>query len=255
VATFPGFVPTFIQRFGERHGLRNPPRSGTLVATWDEITALFEWCDAGIEGFGPKFAKHFVAHFPMAGWLRAFVSTPAGLQRAALYAWKRVWPMVEFETEELRNGLVLTCALREGFRACEVFFRLMAEVHRELPVGIGCERNQVVASISPTGGQYLVTYGATAAANGRAEYAPEVIFGSLMKLGVSLSPRTVPPQWRLTESEARLVLELVEGASLRNAAKSLGVEYETARSHLKRAMSKAGVNRQVELVSAVLGLR
>jgi DNA-binding CsgD family transcriptional regulator len=62
----------------------------------------------------------------------------------------------------------------------------------------------------------------------------------------------------LTRQEARLALLLAEGSELREAAESLGIGYETARSHLRSALAKAGVRRQGQLVaqvvaSAVLG--
>src|SRR5262245_41159005 len=58
-------------------------------------------------------------------------------------------------------------------------------------------------------------------------------------------------RFHLTHSEARLVLHLVEGASLRSSAKTLGVTYETVRSYLKSAFLKTGTHRQAELVLKV----
>jgi DNA-binding CsgD family transcriptional regulator len=56
----------------------------------------------------------------------------------------------------------------------------------------------------------------------------------------------------LSHAEARLVVHLVAGASLRSCAKSLGIRYETARSYLKSAFLKTGTHRQTELVLRVL---
>jgi DNA-binding CsgD family transcriptional regulator len=55
-------------------------------------------------------------------------------------------------------------------------------------------------------------------------------------------------RFHLTHSEARLVLRLVEGASLKSSAETLGVTYETVRSYLKSAFLKTGTHRQAELV-------
>ena len=55
----------------------------------------------------------------------------------------------------------------------------------------------------------------------------------------------------LTAAEARLVVHLVAGASLRSCAKALGIKYETARSYLKSAFIKTGTHRQAELVLTV----
>ncbi len=55
-----------------------------------------------------------------------------------------------------------------------------------------------------------------------------------------------------TNAEARLVAALVAGASLQRAAGTLGVRYETARSTLKSAFGKLGVDSQARLVARVL---
>ena len=55
----------------------------------------------------------------------------------------------------------------------------------------------------------------------------------------------------LTPAEARLVVRLVAGASLRSCTKALGIKYETARSYLKSAFLKTGTHRQAELVLRV----
>ena len=57
----------------------------------------------------------------------------------------------------------------------------------------------------------------------------------------------------LTPAEARLVVHLVAGASLRSCAKALGIKYETVRSYLKSAFRKTGTHRQSELVLMVFG--
>ncbi|MEP7353830.1 MAG: helix-turn-helix transcriptional regulator [Acidobacteriota bacterium] len=55
-----------------------------------------------------------------------------------------------------------------------------------------------------------------------------------------------------TEAEARLACRLASGDSLAAAAAHLKVSINTVRSHLQKALSKAGVNRQAELVLLVL---
>jgi DNA-binding CsgD family transcriptional regulator len=69
--------------------------------------------------------------------------------------------------------------------------------------------------------------------------------------------RGVPPadflqdRFDLTPAEARLVVHLVAGASLRSCATALGIKYETVRSCLKSAFRKTGAHRQAELVLKV----
>jgi DNA-binding CsgD family transcriptional regulator len=55
----------------------------------------------------------------------------------------------------------------------------------------------------------------------------------------------------LTPSQARLVIHLTAGHSLRSSAKALGVKYETVRSYLKPVFQKTGTHRQAELVLTV----
>ncbi|HEV7434163.1 MAG TPA: helix-turn-helix transcriptional regulator [Pseudorhizobium sp.] len=67
-----------------------------------------------------------------------------------------------------------------------------------------------------------------------------------------------PPQWHaaadavssefsLTEAEKRLLIILLSGSPLAEAARSLGVSANTAKSHLSNIFSKTGVHRQSEL--------
>ena len=55
----------------------------------------------------------------------------------------------------------------------------------------------------------------------------------------------------LTPAEARIVLRLVAGDSLRCAANALGITYETVRTYLKSTFRKTGTHRQAELVLTV----
>jgi len=58
-------------------------------------------------------------------------------------------------------------------------------------------------------------------------------------------------RFELTPTEARLVVHLVAGASLRSCAKALGIKYETVRSYLKSVFRKTATHRQAELVLTV----
>lgn len=63
---------------------------------------------------------------------------------------------------------------------------------------------------------------------------------------------TLQARYRLTPSEARLVLRLVEGECLREAASALGIKYGTTRSMLKAVFQKTATHRQAELMVLVL---
>ena len=56
----------------------------------------------------------------------------------------------------------------------------------------------------------------------------------------------------LTPAEARLVVRLITGESLRPCAKALGIQYETVRSYLKSVFHKTKTCRQAELVLVVI---
>jgi DNA-binding CsgD family transcriptional regulator len=56
----------------------------------------------------------------------------------------------------------------------------------------------------------------------------------------------------LTPAEARLVVQVVTGISLKSSAKALGVSYETVRRQVKSVFHKTGTHRQSELVLTVL---
>ena len=55
----------------------------------------------------------------------------------------------------------------------------------------------------------------------------------------------------LTTAEARVLALLAEGSTIKEAAKTLGVAPNTARTHLTRLMQKTGATRQAELVRMV----
>ena len=55
----------------------------------------------------------------------------------------------------------------------------------------------------------------------------------------------------LTPAQARLVVHLTAGHSLRSSANALGVTYETVRRHIKEVFQKTGTHRQAELVLTV----
>jgi DNA-binding CsgD family transcriptional regulator len=56
----------------------------------------------------------------------------------------------------------------------------------------------------------------------------------------------------LTLAEARLVLRLLTGESLRSCAQGLCLQYETVRTLLKSIFQKTGTRRQAELVVVVI---
>jgi DNA-binding CsgD family transcriptional regulator len=69
---------------------------------------------------------------------------------------------------------------------------------------------------------------------------------------VELNPRLLCHLYGLAPREAELVVQLVRGATLREAAARLGIREVSARTYLKEIFSKTSTHRQAELVSLVL---
>ena len=63
---------------------------------------------------------------------------------------------------------------------------------------------------------------------------------------------TLQIRYGLTPAESRLALRLTTGEALRAAASALDINYETARTMLKRVFEKTGTHRQAELVIVIL---
>ncbi len=61
------------------------------------------------------------------------------------------------------------------------------------------------------------------------------------------TPEMIIASFSLSRQEARLTVELVSGAALKQAAHSVGISYETARGYLKSIYAKTNCNNQTEL--------
>ena len=61
----------------------------------------------------------------------------------------------------------------------------------------------------------------------------------------------VKERFHLSPVEARLVVHLVQGTSLKSSAVALGITYETVRTYVKSTFRKTGTHRQAELVLTV----
>src|SRR5262249_23985147 len=93
----------------------------------------------------------------------------------------------------------------------------------------------------------------------RASLAPEATARAQVVVFVT-DPEEIPfaPVERLqhylglTQAEAALVLWLVQGRRVEDAADELGISVNTARTQLKRALTKTGTGRQAELVRLAL---
>jgi DNA-binding CsgD family transcriptional regulator len=98
--------------------------------------------------------------------------------------------------------------------------------------------------------------------NARARAVPSSAYGDGARLALFLPDpaRAHAPgsdllrdRFQLTPAEAALAAQLAQGAALADAARLLGIAYNTARSHLRAIFAKTGTHRQVELVTLLRG--
>jgi DNA-binding CsgD family transcriptional regulator len=70
--------------------------------------------------------------------------------------------------------------------------------------------------------------------------------------GVS-APEALARAYRLTPTELRVLLAVVDGGGVSNVADTLGVAESTVKFHLRRLFEKTGARRQSELVRIAAG--
>lgn len=80
-----------------------------------------------------------------------------------------------------------------------------------------------------------------------------VIFVRDPREGEATEPGVLQAMFDLSPAEARLTAELAGGATVEEAAGTLGISLASARTYLKNVFLKTDVNRQVDLVRLVLG--
>lgn len=68
---------------------------------------------------------------------------------------------------------------------------------------------------------------------------------------ISATPELIRKLYGLTAKEAELANKVSSGMSPRNAARELGMQYETARTHLKHIYGKMSISRQSELAALI----
>jgi len=77
---------------------------------------------------------------------------------------------------------------------------------------------------------------------------PEAIPASSNSNAPTLTPEMIMASFSLSRQEARLALEMVSGAIVKQAAHTVGISYETARGYLKSIYAKTDCNSQTALV-------
>lgn len=116
---------------------------------------------------------------------------------------------------------------------------------RSIPIARQGERPPLIVHLSPVrgAGQDVLARAST------------VVVVTPVVLGDAPSAPVVQGLFDLTPAEAKLAALIAAGSRPRDAAATLGVTEETARTTLKRVMAKTGLHRQAELVGLLRGAR
>jgi DNA-binding CsgD family transcriptional regulator len=84
--------------------------------------------------------------------------------------------------------------------------------------------------------------------------AAAIVVATPVVPGAAPQPALVQGLYDLTPAEARIASLVASGQAPRDAARSLGITEETARTTLKRVFAKVGVSRQSELAALLARL-
>jgi len=152
----------------------------------------------------------------------------------------------------VRDGRLLARSHRDTLALHRLVERACATARR----GEVGEPEVLVVSPAGAGGRVVVVGRAVerleaAVAAGAAQ---AVLFLSDPEHQLRASPQRLRQLFGLTPAESDLTALLASGCSLSTAADQLAITTESARTYLKRALSKTGTRRQAELVRLVLSV-
>jgi DNA-binding CsgD family transcriptional regulator len=214
-----------------------------------------------IENDNPANLDHLVEFYvrkvPMVSYLASFAISERSLAKITLFGWKRIWPMLNFKAADVDGGFVLRASIAPDCPPAATLLTMCGKILARLPDLIGRPHNDVDTAVSRDGRSALwqVAYHRDAIVHSDdGDMDSEAIFSNVLaKFFGHGGPRPAPPEWGLTQTEDKIVKMLASGNSINEIAVLLSVGRETVRTMVKRAMSKAGVKRQVELVLALRG--
>jgi DNA-binding CsgD family transcriptional regulator len=86
---------------------------------------------------------------------------------------------------------------------------------------------------------------------GEAHAAVAAVFIRKANIGWASPVETIAKLYKLTPSEIRILLGVVEYDGIASVASTLGISQQTVRTHLKHIFEKTGKRRQAELVKLV----
>ena len=86
-----------------------------------------------------------------------------------------------------------------------------------------------------------------------ATYAAAAVIVNGAALGAPSLPQIIAKVFKLTPTELRVLLAIVEVGPIPEVAVALGIAESTVKTHLRRLFEKTGASRQVDLVKLVAG--
>jgi DNA-binding CsgD family transcriptional regulator len=88
---------------------------------------------------------------------------------------------------------------------------------------------------------------------GRASTAVAALFVRKAALVIPSPPEVIAKTYRLTPTELRVLLSIVEVGGIPEVARALGISETTVRTHVDSLFEKTGASRQADLVKLVAG--
>jgi DNA-binding CsgD family transcriptional regulator len=89
--------------------------------------------------------------------------------------------------------------------------------------------------------------------SGMAYAATAAVFVNEAVLDARSLPEIIVKAYKLTPTELRILLAVIEGGGIREVAEALGVAESTVKTHLGRVFEKTGTSRQADLVRLIAG--
>jgi DNA-binding CsgD family transcriptional regulator len=88
---------------------------------------------------------------------------------------------------------------------------------------------------------------------GRASTAVAALFVRKAALEIPSPPEVIAKSYRLTPTELRVLLSIIDVGGIPDVARALGISENTVRTHVDNLFEKTGATRQAELVKLVAG--
>jgi DNA-binding CsgD family transcriptional regulator len=155
---------------------------------------------------------------------------------------------VEFEAmvpavfRDHHSGLAINDASADALLKSALGARRLAP--RSFPIAASAERPPMIVHLLPVRGQAADIFPATTSVMAVTPVVPSMVPTAEVLQGL----------FDLTPTEARVARQIGQGKSAKEAARVMGVGYETVRGHISAILGKTGLHRQTELATLLAGV-